>query len=485
MTALATLSTWNPTDLATMLGEANVGPATADPRVRRQQALVAFGRRANAQPPWDILMQDAVALVVHILGAELGGVGVVEGDALTMTVGACGRAVAENAPDAADAPALRQVQRCLLADNGSMAAYALRTGSLAVSSDIRADRRFRDSLLEKLGVAGAMAVPLHVGGRPFGALGIYQTTCRDFTLDDVAFAETIVHLLSASIARIRVEQKLKRTSAIQSGVLDMVDAMVIMLDLDGRIVDMNRACEQLTQYRVDEIRNKPLWSALAGPEDAALLEAVFRGARTDQSPNEFDGYVMAKDGTRRRVAWSLKVLCTGEVQTILITGTDQTAKAQTKAELEKLKRLAEQTNTTLSLLCKRFRGPSLPAARPPAAAAAETAPPVASGAERRRSFRRAYRYRQAIAPMTGGTMPARREFFEVDCWDISLGGIAFFLDQPPAFQSLVVALGRPPALNYFTAQVMRVGRTEEQGQVRYLVGCRFLERWTPAASSNP
>jgi len=495
MGALASGPALNPADLTAMLGKVDVGPPTADPRARRQQALVAFGRRTNAQPPWNVLMQDAVALVVEILAAELGGVGVVEGETLAMTIGSRRRPAA--AGTAAATPAVAQVHRWPLADTNSMAAYALRTGSLAVSADICTDRRFRDAFLEKLGVVGAMVIPLHVGGRPFGALGVYATARREFTFDDVAFAETIVHLLSASIARIRVEQKLEQTSAIQSGVLEMLDAMVMMLDLDGRIVEMNRACEQLTQYRADEVRNKPLWSVLSAPEEADLLEAIFRGARTDQAPNEFDGYVLAKDGTRRRVAWSLKALCTGEVQTILMTGTDQTAQAETKAELEKVKTLAEQTTATLTQLWTRLSGPSLPAGRAqgaletaPAQVPAETAAaqvPVGtaaadpilsanSGAERRRSFRRAYRYRQAIAPMTSGAMPARWEFFEVDCWDLSLGGIAFFLDRSPNFESLVVALGRPPALSYLTARVVRVAHMEQHGRMRYLVGCRFLER---------
>jgi PAS domain S-box-containing protein len=459
-----------------MPGQADADPAAADPRLRRQQALVAFGRRTNAQPPLDVLMQDAVTLVSQIVGGELGGVGVVEGDTLAMTVvGGRGRPAAA----AGGAPAATQVHRCPLADTGSMAGYALRTGSLAVSSDIRTDRRFHDSFLEKLGVAAAMTVPLHLGGRPFGALGIYGTAPREFTLDDVAFAETIAHLLSASIARIRVELKLEQTSAIQSGVLEMLDAMVVMLDHDGRVVDMNRACEQLTQYRAEEIRNKPLWTALGTPEDADLLEAIFRSARRDQVPNEFDGYVLAKDGTRRRVAWSLKVLCTGEVQTILMTGTDQTAQAQTRAELEKVKSLAEQTTTSLAQLCTRLLGPLRPAGRAPAPAEAAPADPLLAanaGTEQRRSVRRSYRYRQAIAPMVGGVLPTRREFFEVDCRDLSLGGIAFFLDRPPHFESLVVALGRPPALSYFTAHVVHIAHMEQDGRTRYLVGCRFLAR---------
>jgi PAS domain S-box-containing protein len=473
MGAWASAPPFDPTDLGATLGPAGGGAPAMDPQVRRQQALVAFGRRTNAQPSLDILMQDAVALVCQILGAELGGIGVVEGETLAMTIADCG-----------DKAAAARVHRCPLGDTASMAAYALRTGSLAVSPDIRADERFCDLFLEELGVAGAMAVPLHLGGRPFGALGIYARQAREFTLDDVAFAETIAHLLSASIARIRVEQKLEETSAIKSGVLEMLDAMVMTLDVNGCVVDMNRSCEQLTQYRAEEIRDKPMWSVLSSPEDADLVKAIFRGARSKQIPNEFDGCILAKDGTRRRVSWSLKVLCTGEVQTILMTGTDQTANVETKAELDRIKSLAEQTTATVSQLCTRLAEPARPdaasgQAQSPAAeaaAAAELPLSAQSGVEQRRSFRRQYRYRQSIAPITQGAMPSRREFFEVDCRDISASGIAFVLDHSPNFESLVVALGRYPAVKHFTARVVRVAQMEQDGRTRYLVGCRFLGR---------
>ncbi|MGA2064573.1 MAG: hypothetical protein ABSG86_06380 [Thermoguttaceae bacterium] len=38
------------------------------------------------------------------------------------------------------------------------------------------------------------------------------------------------------------------------------------------------------------------------------------------------------------------------------------------------------------------------------------------------------------------------------------------------------ALGRPTALNCFTAQVARVAHMEQDGRTRYLTGCRFLGR---------
>ena len=78
--------------------------------------------------------------------------------------------------------------------------------------------------------------------------------------------------------------------------------------------------------------------------------------------------------------------------------------------------------------------------------------------------------------MVDGAMPSPRDFFEVDCRDISASGIAFVLDRSPSFESLVVALGRPPSVKHFTTRVVRVAQMEQDGRTRYLVGCRFLGR---------
>ena len=98
----------------------------------------------------------------------------------------------------------------------------------------------------------------------------------------------------------------------------MVDSMVMTLDMDGRVVDMNRACEELTKYKLDDVRDRPFWQAMVAPDDAELVEIIFHSSRGSHIPSEFEGEVLARDGARRQVSWSLKVLSTGQVQTILV-----------------------------------------------------------------------------------------------------------------------------------------------------------------------
>jgi PAS domain S-box-containing protein len=333
---------------------------------------------------------------------------------------------------------------------------------------------------------------LHVNGKPFGVLAVYTASRRKFTADDVTFAETVSHLLSTSVARVKVEEKLQETSEIQSNLLRMVDSMVMTLDVDGRVVEMNRACEELTQFQLKDVRDKPFWQAMVAPDDSDLVKLIFESSRGSQIPSEFEGEVVARDGKRRRVSWSLKVLSSGQVQSILVTGRDHTAQDEIKAELARVKSLAEETTATLSQLTERLEN-KRPARRLPTESNDVTddtvvgivaLPPLAAtemadvpaGADQRRSPRRAYRYRQRIAPLTEDRYPAPGGFFEVEFWDISACGFSFFMEQLPKFDMLMASLGRPPALTHFTARVMRVARMTQGDTTRYLVGCDFIDR---------
>ena len=122
-----------------------------DTRARQQEAVLAFGRRADARPPLAVLMQDAVALVTDIVDAELNGAGEIEsGQTLVFSV---------SRSDRGENPAEPAVQRCSLESADSMAAYALKTASPTVSVNLAQESRFNDSFLRGLGRGVRCAFP--------------------------------------------------------------------------------------------------------------------------------------------------------------------------------------------------------------------------------------------------------------------------------------------------------------------------------------
>ncbi|MCR4412451.1 MAG: PAS domain S-box protein [Thermoguttaceae bacterium] len=430
---------------------------------RHHEALLAFGRRTTAQPALKVLIQDAAMLVGETLDADLLSVAEVGADSrIALRVATTRNARSET---------VSEVHESSLDGFDSMAAYALASARPVVSTDLAAETRFDDLFLRNLGVVSGVAIPLHLNGRPFGALGVYTLRPREFTADEIGFAETVGHLLSASSARVKLEEDLRRERAVNSTVLEMVNAMVLTLSADGNVVFMNRECERVTGYTLDEVRGRSFWSLFVAPEEADLMRGVFRKSVGNSVPSEIAGFLLNKQGGRKRVSWSMKAMANGQIQTVLMTGVDQTQTFEMKAELEKVRELARRAAKIVQEHTEREaagRG-----AAPQGATAQRSGP---AGRELRSSPRRDYRYRQKIAPMVDGLRPSKRSFFEVVCRDISAGGISFYMNRLPDFDTLVLALGNEPAVSHFTARVMRVARVEEEGRIRYLVGCRFLGR---------
>ncbi len=101
---------------------------------------------------------------------------------------------------------------------------------------------------------------------------------------------------------------------------------------------------------------------------------------------------------------------------------------------------------------------------------------IQNSEEQRSSPRVLYGYRQSIAPIINGDMPALDELTEVACKDLSGGGMSFYADNLPGYKKLLVALGPPDKLEFFLAKVIRFSRELSDGREKYLVACQFIRR---------
>src|SRR5579863_1977735 len=73
----------------------------------------------------------------------------------------------------------------------------------------------------------------------------------------------------------RVEEALQEERNVVSAILHTVGALVVVLDPQGRIVRLNRTCEQLSGYCFAEVEGKLVWDLFAIPEDRERFKALF------------------------------------------------------------------------------------------------------------------------------------------------------------------------------------------------------------------
>jgi hypothetical protein len=78
--------------------------------------------------------------------------------------------------------------------------------------------------------------------------------------------------------------------------------------------------------------------------------------------------------------------------------------------------------------------------------------------------------------MHGDLFPQVDEYFNVECNDISQGGISFFLKRPPGCEHFAVALGQRPRITVLIGRVAYAREVDHDGDRMYLVGCQFINR---------
>jgi PAS domain S-box-containing protein len=123
-----------------------------------------------------------------------------------------------------------------------------------------------------------------------------------------------------------VEITLSEERRFSNTILDTVDALITILDPQGRIVRFYRACEQMTGYSFEEVKDHALWNVLLLPEEVDEGKQIFYSLLAGQFPSEYKNYWLTKDGRQRLIEWSSTALQNNEgmVEYVIATGIDVT-----------------------------------------------------------------------------------------------------------------------------------------------------------------
>jgi two-component system CheB/CheR fusion protein len=135
----------------------------------------------------------------------------------------------------------------------------------------------------------------------------------------------------------RTEEALQEERNMVSAILHTVGALVVVLDPRGRIVRFNRACEQIAGRSFAEVKGKYFWDLCVVPEEADRFRAIVEQLRVEHGAKDYETSWVARDGSKRLIAWSSTILPgEGGVPTYIIaTGIDITERKRLeKAILE-------------------------------------------------------------------------------------------------------------------------------------------------------
>lgn len=117
--------------------------------------------------------------------------------------------------------------------------------------------------------------------------------------------------------------------------IEVAKALVTVLDREGRIVYLNRYCEEMIGYSLEELKGKLLWDVLILPEEKEDVRQTFLQLQAGDFPNKYENYWQTKDGRKILIAWSNTAMLDdgGNVSHITGTGIDITETRQKELEL--------------------------------------------------------------------------------------------------------------------------------------------------------
>ena len=165
--------------------------------------------------------------------------------------------------------------------------------------------------------------------------------------------------------RREADQSLINERQLLSSVLDTESVLIVLLDLDGRILLFNRACELLTGVTSADAVGRYFWEVSDEPEESASVQDFFARLLESDFPETHDRNWRGADGERRLLRWSLSKLQSAQGGDLLVAvGYDITELDQAERQLARrsydltervkelgclygIKRLGERTGISL------------------------------------------------------------------------------------------------------------------------------------------
>lgn len=224
--------------------------------------------------------------------------------------------------------------------------------SIAIS-----DRKLPDGLIEDL----LPDLIQSVGGSDIVVITGFadmQSTITAFRMGvtDYVIKPIIPDDLRSTIRRIaekkQLEEQLEREHAFAELVLNTAEAIVLVLDLHGHVVQFNPYLEQLTGWSQADLKGKDWFENCIAEDERERIKDVFIRTAHDHNTRGVVNSVVGKDGRRHQIRWSNTTLTDhdGEITSVLAVGvdiSDLTAAQQRALQSERLAAIG-QTMTALA-----------------------------------------------------------------------------------------------------------------------------------------
>jgi len=161
------------------------------------------------------------------------------------------------------------------------------------------------------------------------------------TFDKDGRVEGIVGISRDITEHKRAEQALQRERDFAETLVETAQAIVLVLDTEGRIVRFNPYLEELSGYALEELQGKDWFSTFLPERDHKRVRGLFRKAVGNIQTRGNVNPIITRDGSERLIEWYDKTLRApeGDVVGLLAVGQDVTDRKRAEEALDRSERM--------------------------------------------------------------------------------------------------------------------------------------------------
>jgi two-component system sensor kinase FixL len=185
----------------------------------------------------------------------------------------------------------------------SHAGYTLAQNEPLIVEDLSRETRFRGStLLSEHGVTSGIVMTIVGQERPFGTIGAYSATRRDFTEEQVHFLVSFAYILATAFNRSQAEQKLRESQRRYENLVESIEGIVWEADAQTfQATFVSHQAERILGFPAAQWIEEPhFWLQRLHPQDRRWVTDFCKKATREMQPFELEYRMIAAD---ERAVW--------------------------------------------------------------------------------------------------------------------------------------------------------------------------------------